>query len=288
MPPDFLKGRKDILVLICSAQLNVQKAVSEQLENLGISYLTVDEYVFTKRIDEILKCVELLDDEESAEVYAEIIESRLLGYYPLRKFISRDQYFDLPQFRAVSENEVFVDCGAFVGDSIEKYIIAHDGTFGKIIAFEPDIINYRALSYRIERLNKEWALSTDKIQLINAEVASKTTIGILTQQARTSSSIYEKINGSRNVVKIYSLDDFFSDCKINFLKADIESFEMDMLQGAEKIIRRDLMKIAICIYRSVSDIYQILLWLLNLNLDYKFSVRHHRLGYLETVLYAYH
>ena len=239
MPPDSLKGRKDILVLICSAQLNVQKAVSEQLENFGISYLTVDEYVFTKRIDEILKCVELLDDE-SAEIYAEIIESRLVGYYPLSKFISREQYFILPKFRTVSEKEVFVDCGAFVGDSIERYISTHDGTFGKIFAFEPDAISYLALSARVERLNREWALSADKIQLVNAGVGRKTIEGVIEKHLGLSSIISENNNLTGDSIKIYALDDFFVEQKITFLKADIESFEIDMLRGAENIIRRDV------------------------------------------------
>ncbi len=287
MPPDSLKGRKDILVLICSAQLNVQKAVSEQLENLGISYLTVDEYVFTKRIDEILKCVELLDDEESAKIYAEIIESRLAGYYPLSEFISRDQYFILPKFRTVSEKEVFVDCGAFVGDSIERYIFTHDGTFGKIFAFEPDIVNYRSLAARVERLNKEWALSADKIQLINAGVGLKTTEGIIQNHNGLGTNISEDKSLTGDSIKIYALDDFFQNQRIDFLKADIESFEMDMFQGAEKIIRRDVPKIAVCIYHNASDIYQILLWLNSFNLGYKFAIRHHSPAFSDTVLYTY-
>lgn len=172
--------------------MNVQKEVAEQLESLALDYLTVDEYVFAKRADKILKCVELMDDEESAETYTEIIESRLTGRLPGRKFISHDQYFVLPEFRAVSEKEVFVDCGAFVGDSVEKYISVHDGTFGGIIAFEPDILNYRAMEVRIKRINSEWAFQSDKIQLINAGVGSNTTVGILEKQARTSSSISEK------------------------------------------------------------------------------------------------
>ena len=290
LPPDSLSGRKDILVLICSAQLEVQKAASRQLENLGLDFLTIEEYIFAKRKDKILKCVELLEDEKDKEIYTEIVESRITYRLPKSNFISRDQYFILPEFRAVSKKEVFVDCGAFVGDSVEKYIFAHDGTFGKIIAFEPDIINYRAMQVHIERLNREWALPEDKIQIVNAGVGSKTTTGILTQQARTSSAISEmyKKENLDSVVKIYSLDDFFADQRIDFLKADIESFELEMLQGAEKIIRRDLPKIAICIYHSSSDIYQIILWLANLDLGYKFSVRYYRWGYLETVLYAYH
>ena len=286
--PSILQGRKDILVLICSAQINVRKAVASQLKQLGLSFLTVDEYVFSKRTAEILKCVELIEDEESVEIYCEIIASRLMGNYPTENFIYHDQYFALPKFFEVAEKEVFVDCGAFVGDSVEKYIWAHDGTFGKIFAFEPDIINFRAMQYRIERLNKEWAFSEDKICAVNAGVGVRTAESFIEGHNGTGTRISEKTDSTNDSIKIYALDDFFANQKIDFLKADIESFEMDMLQGAEKIIRRDLPKIAICIYHNVSDMYRILLWLADLNLDYRFSIRHHQSKYADLVLYAYH
>lgn len=282
-----MKGRKNVLVLICSAQSSVQKAVTTQLENLGIDFLVIDEYIFSQRKNEILKCVELLDDEESAGVYVEVVESRLMGRLPSQKILNRDQYFALAEFCTPSEKEVFVDCGAFVGDTIEKYIFNHDGTFENIFAFEPDISNFKALEMRIERLNKEWLLSPDKIQIINAGVGFKTMEGSMDRCKRAGSAISERSDPLGDPIKIFSLDDFFFNQRINFLKADIESFELDMLKGAEKIIRRDLPKIAVCIYHNASDMYQILLWLNNLNLGYRFSVRHHRVDHFETVLYAY-
>lgn len=282
-----MQGREDVLVLICSAQAAVQDAVSKQLENLRISYLTVDEYVFSKRSDEILKCVELLEDEKSAEVYAEIIESRLMGRSPSNKILNRNQYFALTDFCTFSEKEIFVDCGAFVGDTIEEYLFSHEGTFGKIIAFEPDAVNFGALKARVERLNKEWALTADKIQLVNAGVGTMTTEGILPKHAGLGSRISEKRDADGDPIKIYALDDFFTEQRVDFLKADIESFELDMLRGAEKVIRRDLPKIAVCIYHNASDIYQILLWIDSLNMGYKFSIRHHSTLISDTVLYAY-
>ena len=286
-PPSGLHGRKDVLVLICSAQLAVQKAVSRQLEELGINFLRIDEYVFANRANELLKCLELLEDEESIETYAEIIECRLTGRLPVAKFIDREQYFSLPEFFIPNEKETFVDCGAFVGDSIEKYIFVHEGMFGGIIAFEPDSVNYRAMENRIERLNREWALPTNKIQLVNAGVGSKTTAGILKEHNGFGSIISEDTNAAGDSIKIFALDDFFDERKVDFLKADIESFELEMLKGAKKVIRRDLPKIAVCIYHNASDMYRILLWLDNLKLGYKFSVRHHSAIYFNTVLYAY-
>ena len=282
LSPEAIRGRSDVLVLICSAQPKVQREVSAQLKDLGVSFLSVDEYIFSKRISELVKCAEILEDEESAEAFAEIIESRLMNRFPEGKIFNRYQYFALPEFCTRSEKEIFVDCGAFVGDTIEDYIFTHGGTFGKIFAFEPDSINFAAMATRVERLNIEWALPKNKIQLVDAGAGRKT------KHAALSSMISEQENSGGDSIKIYALDDFLAEQKIDFLKADIESFELDMLQGAEKIIRRDLPKMAICIYHNASDMYQILLWLAKLDLGYKFSIRHHSPANLGTVLYAYH
>ena len=287
--PNILKGRKDVLVLISSWQPKFIKEITAQLQDLGLSFLDLHEYIFAKRSAEILRCLELLEDEKSVQIYTEIIEGWLFRLLkPAEEIISGKQYFVLPEFVRISEKEVFVDCGAFVGDTVEQYIWSHEGTFEKIFAFEPDIVNYRALEKRIERLNSEWALPEGKIQAINVGVGSKTTLGIIQAHERMSTRISEGTNLPGESIKIYALDDYFSSQKISFLKADIESAEMDMLRGAEKIICRDLPKIAICIYHYISDLYQILNWLADLNLGYKFSIRHHKLDFVETVLYAYH
>ena len=260
-----------------------QKEIAAELENLGLAHLTIYEYVFGKRMDEVLKCVELLEDDESVEVYTELIEAYVNCRYPSEKIRSHHQYFALPDFYEMCTKDVFVDCGGFVGDTIEEYIFVHHG-FGKIISFEPNISYYQAMQSRIERLNKEWALSPDKIQIVNAGVGNKTSAGTFINDY----TISQQTNSSDDGIKIYALDDFFADQRIDFLKADIESFEWNMLHGAEKVIRRDLPKMAVCIYHSPSDIYRILLWLESLNLGYKFSVRHHAPKFSETVLYAYH
>lgn len=54
-----------------------------------------------------------------------------------------------------------------------------------------------------------------------------------------------------------------------------------------KIIRRDRPKIAVCIYHNTYDMFRIQLWLDGLNLGYKFAVRQHSFGCLDTILYAW-
>ena len=83
-----------------------------------------------------------------------------------------NQYFCLPQF-VNTGNEYFIDAGAYVGDTVEKFIWVNNGGFKHIYAFEPGIIQFNALVKRKERLINEWALDPDSISLINAGLSEK-------------------------------------------------------------------------------------------------------------------
>ena len=222
--------------------------------------------------EEILECAARLDDDESASTYATMFELRLhhKNNSVVRPPLNHDKYFALPPFAEMWTNDVFIDCGASVGDSIEQFLWAHEGCFDKIFSFEPDPKIFKALAARTRRLNEEWALDEGQINLVNAGVGAVSSKGAL--------------EGGFNVV---ALDDYFADQPISFIKADIESYELDMLKGAEKIIRRDRPKLAICIYHNASDMFRIQQWIDSLNLEYKFAVRHHSLRLAETVLYAW-
>ncbi|GHT48154.1 hypothetical protein FACS1894102_0550 [Spirochaetia bacterium] len=86
---------------------------------------------------------------------------------------------------------------------------------------------------------------------------------------------------------IYALDDYFKEQRVSFIKADIESYELDMLHGAQNIIKRDKPLLAICIYHNASDMFTIAKFIKELEPSYKLKVRQHTYTFAETVLYAY-
>jgi hypothetical protein len=88
-------------------------------------------------------------------------------------------------------------------------------------------------------------------------------------------------------VMVYALDDYFKEQQVSFIKADIESYEQDMLHGAEAVIKRDKPLLALCIYHNASDMYTIPLSIKELCGDYKLMIRQHSYRFDETVLYAY-
>jgi FkbM family methyltransferase len=199
----------------------------------------------------------------------------------------------LPSFLEQSGNEVFVDLGAYVGDTIEQYINKKSGVFGKIFAFEPDIRNFSALLNRSTRLKNEWGFSDHKLVFINGGVGAKTEQMYLSpphEDLFDSTRLGANFNSNKTdgtKVMIYALNDYFKEQKVNFIKADIESYESDMLHGAEFIIKRDKPLLAVCIYHNASDMFTIPLFIKELCNDYILKIRHHTYNFAETVLYAY-
>ena len=174
--PELLLKRKDICVLICSSQTWVIEEVSEQCKAAHVLCYPIDEALLKLHKKEVLQCYDLLEDERSKDLYANIIYSRIKRNYKDIK-VDKEQYFALPPFNEISDNEVFIDCGAYVGDTIERYIWSRLGQFGKIVAFEPDQNNFAAMQKRVRRLKEEWNLPEDAIDLNPYGVGEKNEYG---------------------------------------------------------------------------------------------------------------
>lgn len=279
------------VILVCSANPEINLAILKQIKKMGLLGISIDKYILSKNRDKVLKVYDMLDDVKSKEIYAQVILSRIKNLDIEEELVVTDTYFCLKQFCKMKSNEVFVDIGAFVGDSLEKYIQVKFGVFEKIYAIEPDRNNCNALLNRIQRLRNEWGIEEARIEAIHAGIGKNTDkqMHIKTEKGKSNlgSSLINDSGVGAEQVKMYSLDEYFDDKKISFVKADIESYEFDMLTGAKEVIKKNKPLMAISIYHNASDLFDIPLLINNICQDYKFKVRHHTYEYYDTVLYAY-
>ena len=68
---------------------------------------------------------------------------------------------------------------------------------------------------------------------------------------------------------------------------DVEGAELKSLMGARRTITRDHPRLAISVYHTLEDIYEIPCYILSIVPEYKFYLRHYCSRDYETVLYAY-
>jgi FkbM family methyltransferase len=87
----------------------------------------------------------------------------------------------------------------------------------------------------------------------------------------TDNEIFSSVSNRGTLeVPIKTLDEVFLDAEepLTFLKADVEGFEFQALQGAEETIKRHKPKIAVTVYHPSNNVPQIQMFLENLRPDY--------------------
>jgi len=157
----------------------------------------------------------------------------------------------------------------------------------KIYAFEPMYENFKcevndsivAESGKVEVIQKGLFESSGELGFSENSTASRANIN--PQFSHLATSI---------VIKTISIDDFVKEKnieKIDFIKMDVEGCELTALKGAQNTIRAHRPQLAICIYHSYEELFDIPIYLGNLLSDYRFEVYHYSLNSIcESVLYA--
>jgi len=285
---EILKNR-NIYILICTANLWMYKEIENILIQKNIRFSLLDAAVLKimkKRFEEVISLL----DPKSQEIYQRLLTKRITLDPIDEDLFAGESYFGVPEFCMCRSDDIMLDCGAYVGDSLERFIWRME-QYNKIIAIEPDKSNFNAMNIRVDRLRKEWNLSNERIMTIYAGLDKKTEASFLDMRVHGLGSIKsdKDTNGSGEKLAFWALDDLLEklDEKVTYIKADIESYEYNMLLGAEKTIKNMCPRLAICIYHSIVDMYSIPLLIHKLNSEYSLSVRHHSYTLAETVLYAY-
>ncbi|MDO4863052.1 MAG: FkbM family methyltransferase [Ruminococcus sp.] len=289
IPADQMIIDSKTFVMICTGQPSAFTAITAQLNEMGVESANIDAAIFGMFREEIKSAYELLDDEESKRVYLGLLESRILCRFPADDLICSEQYFCFPRFRGAAVGETFIDCGAYVGDSVERYIWSHDGVFGKIIAFEPDRKNFRAMNSRMERLKREWNIDEEMISFYPYGVSNEDSTHYMESYSGNNgfgSKMSETKGENSEECRTVTLAPFITDGNC-FVKADIESYEYKMLQGAADAIQKHMPKMAICIYHNAVDFFTLPLLVKSICPTYRLSVRHHSATLSETVLYVH-
>lgn len=219
---------------------------------------------------------QMLEDDLSRRVFYDRInycitsDSRYL--VPLK---SKDpQYFE-QEIIKLSKDEIFLDGGAYIGDTVEEFLIQTNGEFASVYSFEPEASKHEEFEWKFRK--------DERIQLIPKGLWNKEEV--LRFDGLSSSS--SQLNESGDVeVLVTSVDSFLNRRPATFIKMDIEGAEMEGLIGAQHTIVQYRPKLAICIYHKPTDMVDIPLYIKSLVPDYKIYFRHYGDGAYETICYA--
>jgi FkbM family methyltransferase len=131
----------------------------------------------------------------------------------------------------VRKNDVVLDIGANIG-FYAQLLSQLVGKNGKVHCFEPDQVNFKHLLESVGNFNN--------IVPVNKAVGSETgTITLYTSKSLNVDHRTYQPEDFENKIEIgsVSIDDYLgSDKKADFIKIDIQGFEMQAIKGMEKIL----------------------------------------------------
>ncbi len=242
------------------------------------TYIWSEEYL-KENWGELLKVYNNLADVLSRKTLSNLIEAKLsFCGKELLKIADKNQYFNELTFCVDSSKEIFVDCGAFNGDTISKYVEFTNNDYKKIYAFEPNQNNIIALKKRTE--------SIENIEIIEKGTWNEETV----LEFRENGSASQIVENEGSVkVEVTTIDNIVGDDKVTFIKMDVEGSELESLEGAKQTIAKCFPKLAICCYHKRDDIVNLYNYINQFENDeyrYIFYLRHHSNSVYETVLYA--
>jgi FkbM family methyltransferase len=201
-------------------------------------------------------------------------------------FISGQYYFARDSVTiAPQPNDHVVDAGACFGDTALAFA-ATVGRDGRVYAFEPigkhlDIIRHNVAQ------NPQF---TDVIRVFPFGLGNVSQGDSAPLQANFLSPGFS-MNAISDSAKlpVETLDNLIRKGaieRVDFIKMDVEGFELKALCGAQETLRRFRPRLAISVYHRPQDMFEVPALLDSLGLGYKFYLDHYTIHGEETVLYA--
>jgi FkbM family methyltransferase len=222
------------------------------------------------------------DDESRAEYIAQLkyITSLDSAVTP-PPLPAEDTYFP-PDLVECRNDEVFVDCGAFDGDTLQDFLKRCGGSFENAVAIEPDPDTHRRLNHYIAS-----APATMRERIQTHAVAVGATDGMVAFQAHGTG--YSKITAGEGTTQVEcaSLDTLLAGNKPTYIKMDIEGAEVDALNGARSILAKGTAVLAVCNHHSLDDLWRVPLAIHDLSGGrYRLYLRRYAEDCWETMCYG--
>lgn len=213
-------------------------------------------------LNEIEKAYTLLADEQSKKVFENIIRFQITGKLNYCFECESDKaeaykIFDL------SDNESFLDLGAYRGDTIDEFL-HYVNNYEKIVAVEPDKRTYKKLENHCENIE-------NCITLNNAIWNENCTLHFDGNKGRGASAKDTGVEIS--AISVDWLTEKYGE--FTYINIDVEGAEKEMLEGAEKSLKQHKSKLCMAAYHRSQDIFALVNQINEINSEYKIYLRHH-------------
>jgi len=222
-----------------------------------------DEAFVRKYEAELRAAGQLLADEQSRRVYRAVLRFCHTGDIGLLDEVTTEKDEVFRDILRLGDNEVYVDLGAYNGDTIAEFLHYTGGSYRKIVALEPNAKNFAKLQASCGSL--------PRTELWQLGAWNKNTTLLFNNKAGRNSAVADKGVETR----VATVDSILCGTAATYVKADVEGADREALLGMEKTLRLFAPKLNFAAYHRFEDIFELPLLIKKLNPDYQIYLRHH-------------
>lgn len=289
---DIQNVKKDELILIMA---NPEYRIEKRLESIGHNnWIYIDPIFLSlytrKYYDSCLKSISdnkekidevynMLKDEKSKAVFKTLISHRINhSIESLLPLFDNGQYFSNDIIPYIDGN--IVDCGAYVGDTLKRFLSQIRSNNFHYFACEPDKDN----CYKIRKYCND--NNIDSVDILEYAVWDRET-DLYFKNDESEIKTNGKIDNLGNkCVKGNSLDNLLNGKSVDMITMDIEGAEINALYGAKEVIRNNKPILAISTYHELEHFWKIPLLIKEYDSNYDIYFRHHCWNLSDTICYA--
>jgi FkbM family methyltransferase len=270
----------------------------EQLDRLGCAHISSSEPIAWRfpdkfppfllydlphhlyaHAEDVVSASKLWADDESVAEYLAQIQLRAFGDPSELSQPAMEESYVLSGVFQLEPEDVFLDCGAFDGDTIRN-LIDQELPFDRIEAVEADSHSFARLADYRATLEPKIG---NRIRLHHCAVGAQRGVVRFEDTGGVESRISDE---GRILVDMVPIDVMFASKRVSIVKMDIEGGEYDALLGAKQVIQRDRPILAICVYHSQEDIWRLPLLIRSLCPEHRMYLKAYRGDGIQTVVYA--
>ncbi len=206
---------------------------------------------------------DVLFDDAFVRAYGAEIQAAEHGEIGLLDEITTDKDEAFRSLLRLGDNEVYVDLGAYNGDTIGEFLHYTGGSYRKIVALEPNAKNFAKLQASCGSL--------PRTELWQLGAWNKNTTLLFNNKAGRNSAVADRGVETR----VATVDSILCGTAATYVKADVEGADREALLGMEKTLRLFAPKLNLAAYHRFEDIFRLPLLIKKLNPDYQIYLRHH-------------
>lgn len=220
--------------------------------------------------EEWQKLAKKMTDKFSYDSILSFLESvEQKSFKPLSSFVTPHEFECFNKFSKhfsfiPSDQEIYVDVGAYIGDTVTKFIESTpNGSYKSIHAFEPTPKNFQLLNNK-----RQWIPNLYTYNAAVSDISGNSMFDTCEDSmgARLVNDI--KTSAVNNIsVKTVTLDEIIDEATL--IKLDVEGFENKVLTGAKNLIQTNKPDIIVDTYHFANDAINIYENLMSIH-EYKY------------------